>query len=126
MGNVCEDGIMVFEDQPTTLWTEYNQANAWTSLNQFPQNSTVDLSAEFKITIELDSVPIIGVGGAKQYVLYKSNGNQDLKLFFSNQPETDNLDKLCFQKESSDLRCVNPAKNITISRYHEIETTLSS
>jgi len=102
------------------LHTEFNNVAPWKKLSQLQVLSNpVDLSGEFEIKITLDSLPVIGNGGSVQYLLYKSNGSQDLKLFVANESFTWYQDKICFQKEWStnwSSQCISPTRNITLSR----------
>ncbi len=84
-----------------TLWTETNLNNSFT------------------ISITLDSVPTISNLWTKQYLLYKANWSQDLKLFFANDSSTWNINSLCLQKESITIdndNCINATKDIVLER----------
>lgn len=125
-GNVCQDWDMAFSTDQQVESVSYTDVQPWTSISSLNQQDKIDLTGEFSITIELNDIPTIGydpVTGARgkaQYLLYKSNWTQDLKLFVVNESETSNEDKICFQREASSLdenqHCISPIDKITLSR----------
>lgn len=99
--------------------TSYVSVEPWKKLNGLPKNETIPLTGKFNITINLNALPNIPQGWNVQYLLYKSNGSQDLKLFFANENYTDGKTKLCLQKESNTVtssNCVTKSLSINITR----------